>query len=253
MALAEFFGCLLLAFGPPLAMFVLTVAKDPIRVIIMITSAFFWLIALLCSGLVWYTIKTLPYNLEAALILSVFIQESFRYIFYLFIKKAEKGLRKAQSSVVSPSNNKEDMRLDSNSLAYVSGFGFGIINGAFSLVNLLGAMTGPGTVGLFGDSQYFYLVSSFITLCFILLHTSWSVSLYLSLAMYPLKSIQMAISFVVVVGSHLFVSCLSLVNDSKSPSTYIYSVLFSYLTLAANIAFSVYIIKKSYKHQKQNA
>ncbi len=37
MALVEFFGCLLLAFGPPLSMFVLTVAKDPVRIIVLIT------------------------------------------------------------------------------------------------------------------------------------------------------------------------------------------------------------------------
>ena len=37
MALADFFGCFLLAFGPPFWMFVLTVAKDPILVIVLIT------------------------------------------------------------------------------------------------------------------------------------------------------------------------------------------------------------------------
>lgn len=36
MALLEFFGCAFLAFGPPLAMFLLTIAKDPIRIIILI-------------------------------------------------------------------------------------------------------------------------------------------------------------------------------------------------------------------------
>lgn len=41
----------------------------------------------------------------------------------------------------------------------VSGLGFGVISGAFSLVNVLSDMTGPGTVGIFGDSQMFYLVS----------------------------------------------------------------------------------------------
>ena len=41
----------------------------------------------------------------------------------------------------------------------VSGLGFGIISGAFSLVNVLGDMTGPGTVGINGESQAFFLVS----------------------------------------------------------------------------------------------
>lgn len=37
--------------------------------------------------------------------------------------------------------------------------GFGVISGAFSLVNVLGDMTGPGSVGIYGDSQVFFLVS----------------------------------------------------------------------------------------------
>lgn len=41
----------------------------------------------------------------------------------------------------------------------VSGLGFGIISGAFSIVNVLGDMTGPGTVGIYGDSQAFFLVT----------------------------------------------------------------------------------------------
>ena len=48
----------------------------------------------------------------------------------------------------------------------VSGLGFGVISGAFSLVNLLGDMTGPGTLGLYGDSQAFYLVSCKEIFCF---------------------------------------------------------------------------------------
>ena len=36
MALYEFFGCAFIAFGPALAMFLLTIAKDPIRIIILI-------------------------------------------------------------------------------------------------------------------------------------------------------------------------------------------------------------------------
>lgn len=54
---------------------------------------------------------------------------------------------------------KNHMEFDSRVISYVSGLGFGVISGAFSLVNVLGDMTGPGTVGINGDSQYFFLVS----------------------------------------------------------------------------------------------
>ena len=42
MALMEFFGCLLLAFGPPLSMFILTVANDPVKVIVLMTRFFYY-------------------------------------------------------------------------------------------------------------------------------------------------------------------------------------------------------------------
>lgn len=38
MTLLEFFGCTFIAFGPPFAMFCLLVAKDPIRIIILISA-----------------------------------------------------------------------------------------------------------------------------------------------------------------------------------------------------------------------
>lgn len=112
MALIEFFGCLFLAFGPPFAMFVITIAKDPIRIIILITrfaqeqkhnfnnlsfgllvqfifvtlSAFFWLISLLISALIWFAIVPLRDHIEFALVFSVIMQEIFRFLFYLFMK-----------------------------------------------------------------------------------------------------------------------------------------------------------------------
>ena len=46
----------------------------------------------------------------------------------------------------------------------VSGLGFGIISGAFSLVNVLADMSGPGTIGIHGDSQYFFLASGKVIL-----------------------------------------------------------------------------------------
>jgi len=49
--------------------------------------------------------------------------------------------------------------LDKIDLFAVSGLGFGIIGGAFSMVNVLADMSGPGTIGLKGDSSLFFIVS----------------------------------------------------------------------------------------------
>ena len=41
----------------------------------------------------------------------------------------------------------------------MSGLGFGIISGAFAFVNVLSDMTGPGTIGINGHSQTFFIAS----------------------------------------------------------------------------------------------
>lgn len=84
----------------------------------------------------------------------------------------------------------------------VSGLGFGIISGTFSLVNVLADATGPGTVGLHGDSNLFFLTSALLTLCFILLHTAWGVLFFHALD----KKKYLALVWVVM--SHLLVSLL---------------------------------------------
>ena len=53
MTAETFFGCAFLAYGLPFALFVLTIAKDPVRIIVLILSAFFWLLALLLSAILW--------------------------------------------------------------------------------------------------------------------------------------------------------------------------------------------------------
>lgn len=44
-------------------------------------------------------------------------------------------------------------------LLTVAGLGFGLMSGLFSLINVLADSVGPGTVGLYGDSNYFFLTS----------------------------------------------------------------------------------------------
>ena len=80
MTVMEFFGCALLAFGTPLAMFTFTIATEPIRIIILIASAFFWLISFLLSSILWYAIVPLQSYLWVGLIYSVIYQEVFRYV-----------------------------------------------------------------------------------------------------------------------------------------------------------------------------
>jgi anterior pharynx defective protein 1 len=66
------------------------------------------------------------------------------------------------------------------------------MSGAFALINVLADSVGPGTVGLRGggDSPVFFVTSALTTLCFILLHTCWSVTFFdaLDRRNYPLMA-----------------------------------------------------------------
>ena len=44
----------------------------------------------------------------------------------------------------------------------VSGLGFGIMSGLFAMVNVLADITGPGTIGLYGDYNNFFIVTGTI-------------------------------------------------------------------------------------------
>lgn len=200
MTVSEFFGCTFFAFGPPLAMFVFTIASDPVKIIILIAAAFFWLLSLLLSSLLWFIVVPLRNRLAFGLVFSVLLQELFRYIIYRILRKAESGLRKITDDRSAVSENK-------HILAYVSGLGFGIMSGAFSLVNVVADAVGPATMGLKQGSEMFFITSAATTLCFILLHTFWSVVFFNGL---DNKNI---LQILWVVGSHMFVSCLTLLNS----------------------------------------
>lgn len=181
------------------------------------------------------------------------LQEIFRYGIYRILRETENGLQ-----LVS-----DDSRIVENKhiLAYVSGLGFGIMSGAFALVNILAdsvrkkkenvcviailyhcifvstlfpnlIQVGPATVGLSGGHQYFLLTSSAQALCMILLHTFWSVIFFNAVDVQS----RFGIGFVVV--SHLFVSGLTLLN---SVQMYTLTLVSSYLItiLAGVMAFRV--------------
>ncbi|XP_055648637.1 gamma-secretase subunit Aph-1b-like [Falco peregrinus] len=60
-------------------------------------------------------------------------------------------------------------------MAYVAGVGFGLMSGTFSMINLLADTLGPGTMGIHGDSQLYFLASAFMTMVLIFLHTFWGI------------------------------------------------------------------------------
>ncbi|KAA0723273.1 Gamma-secretase subunit [Triplophysa tibetana] len=207
MTVAVFFGCTFIAFGPAVSLFLFTIARDPLRVIFLIAGAFFWLVSLLLSSLVWFiTVQISNKNsatqqrglLIFGVVLSVLLQEAFRFGYYKLLKKANEGLLSL--------SQEDTMPISMRQLAYVSGLGFGFMSGAFSVVNILSDSLGPGTVGIHGDSQHYFISSAFMTLAIILLHMFWGV------VFFDACERQRWGALGAVVVTHLLVSCLTFVN-----------------------------------------
>ncbi|XP_036385302.1 gamma-secretase subunit Aph-1b [Megalops cyprinoides] len=223
MTVAVFFGCAFIAFGPAFALFIFTIAKDPLRVIFLIAGAFFWLLSLLLSSLVWFIAmkasSSEDLSLQRGLLIfgvmfSVILQEVFRFAYYRLLRKANEGLGSLSEDDHSP--------ISIQQMAYVAGLGFGIMSGAFSMINILSDSLGPGTVGIFGDSQYYFITSAFVTLAMTLLHTFWGVVFF--------EGCERGRWWViaVVVCLHLVVSGLSFLNPfyvGSLPPIYVITAL----------------------------
>ncbi|MCJ8737313.1 hypothetical protein PDJAM_G00022490, partial [Pangasius djambal] len=170
--------------------------------------AFFWLVSLLLSSLVWFIAVQVSNKdsgsqqkglLVFGVLLSVLLQELFRFAYYKLLKKANDGLLAI--------SQEDTMPVSVRQLAYVSGLGFGLMSGAFSVVNILSDSVGPGTVGIHGDSQHYFISSAFMTLAIILLHMFWGVVFFESCERRSWWSLG------AVVCSHLLVSCLTAALD----------------------------------------
>lgn len=214
-----FFGCALTAYGTPFALFLFTISNDPVKIIILILSAFFWLLSLLLSAILWSVVTPLKDELAFALVFSILFQELFRFLIYLMLDRADTYLKKLTET------EETEIFANKHILAYTVGLGFGLMSGAFSLVNVLADSLGPGTLGFHGEASNFFIVSSLMTLCMILLHTSWGVIFFSSLDTGTYWQAAL------VVASHLVVSCLSLLNPVGQGSLYPVSLLASYLVL----------------------
>ncbi|NWJ01869.1 APH1B secretase, partial [Crypturellus undulatus] len=214
---------------PTFGLFLFTIACDPLRIIIFIAGSplslaglFFWLVSLLLSSLIWFiAVKASDPNNEPlqkrllifGVMFSVLLQEAFRFLYYKLLRKAIEGLVALSEDGCSP--------ISIQQMAYVAGVGFGLMSGAFSMINLLADALGPGTVGIYGDSQLYFLTSAFMTMVLIFLHTFWGILFFHGCENRRWWEI------VAVVVMHLAVSALSFCNP-----VYVGSLVPSYVLMA---------------------
>ncbi|NWI13547.1 APH1B secretase, partial [Crypturellus soui] len=198
-----------------------------------LAGLFFWLVSLLLSSLIWFiAVKASDPNNEPlqkrllifGVMFSVLLQEAFRFLYYKLLSwlgpnmlslcgKAIKGLMALSEDGCS--------LISIQQMAYVAGVGFGLVSSAFSMINLLADALGPGTVGIYGDSQLYFLTSAFMTMVLIFLHTFWGILFFHSCENRSWQEI------VAVVVMHLAVSALSFCNP-----VYMGSLVPSYVLMA---------------------
>ncbi|XP_077645475.1 gamma-secretase subunit APH-1A [Lonchura striata] len=195
-------GCAAAALGPAAALVLLTVAAEPLLLVVLVAGAFFWLLALLAASLLWSVWVRLSGREDAALLplaaAAVLLQELCRFACFKALKKADEGLAILSEDGRSP--------ISLRRMAYVSGLSFGIISGVFSISNILADSAGPGTVGIHGDSQYYFITSAFLTMALVLLHTFWGIIFFDACERRRAGGVGL------VVGSHLLTSGLTFLN-----------------------------------------
>ena len=64
-----------------LTRFIFTIAADPVRVILLMLSAFFWLLSLFLSSILWFAVVPLKDTLAFGLVFSVLFQVCLTGVF----------------------------------------------------------------------------------------------------------------------------------------------------------------------------
>jgi len=196
-----------------------------------VAGAFFWLLALLVSALLWFAVVPLRNVVYFGLFFSVGFQELFRFFYFLLLKKAESGLEKVSQNGMHI-EGVHSLKNAKHTIALVCGLGFGFMSGAFAFINILADSNGPGTVGFpasagllkeddFNNkiSYTFFFTSALSTSAFILLHVFWNIIFW-----YGCRN-RNVVCVGVVIASHFLLSGLSLVNrmgfhEASLPITY---------------------------------
>ncbi|TYZ61730.1 hypothetical protein PybrP1_012404 [[Pythium] brassicae (nom. inval.)] len=93
-----FLGCILTAFGPLAALFFVVVARRAQLVILALSGAFTWLVAILITATLWRIIPPLKSSVEATVPLAVVIQEAARVVFYALYTRTERAVLKVTTS-----------------------------------------------------------------------------------------------------------------------------------------------------------
>ncbi|VDN03511.1 unnamed protein product [Thelazia callipaeda] len=221
-------GYLLIAFSPALVIFRRIIASDPLRVILFILGAFFWLLSLLLSACVWFAVVPLREHIVFAVMISVALQEGARLLHFILLKKAQKGLNRMSSNDQKLAGV-HALQHARHMLAVVCGLGMGVMASLFLIINVIADFWGSGTVGLpasvpqtsdrftvklLPDDQNFAITYSISACMLTLCHVFWTVLFWDGCQKRSTTSTWwLGVCFAVL--SHYAISALSFGNRTK--------------------------------------
>ncbi|KAI8379418.1 gamma-secretase subunit Aph-1 [Radiomyces spectabilis] len=235
MSLYSFFGCLLIAYGPILSIFFLYIARNARHVLLMVASAFFCLIALLLSSVIWYFAKATQFNHAVSIVYSITIQELLRWCFFRLLIRAEAGLNIVSVNPKSPFNR--------SMFAFVSGFGYALMTSLVSYISLLVESIGPGVIMCPSCPQVtVFFVSAITTTLFSLLHMAWMMIAFEGFA--NITRWRGVLQVIWVVASHYGASYATMMNGS---STIYLGCVYAIIVCMVLLSVSVMIVAKTLK------
>ena len=233
MTILSVFAYGFIAYGPTVVLFAVTVARHAYQVILLMTGAFFWLLSLFLSSIIWTAVPPLRDTLAFTIPFSVILQELFRFLYFLLLRRADKVLE-----IVS----EDPTALRKHKIAYVSGMGFGVIAAVVAFANVLKLSGGPAVVGVDGGgSQFFVLSSAFGANILIILHICWGVLMFSGLHACYDKSgtLEGAFKIALTFITHLLLSFLSLLNNEHSSA---YFLVAAHVIAVALVVYSFYTV-----------
>ncbi|TDH65362.1 hypothetical protein CCR75_002997 [Bremia lactucae] len=130
-----FFGCILVGFGPLAAVFFTIIAKRAQLVIISLSGAFVWLIAILVTATLWQIIPALKTSLSATVPVGVVVQEAFRVLFFYLYTRTELAVKRVTTS-------SHQLPLNDVTSSLAGGVGFSLMHALLMFGSLMGSSTG---------------------------------------------------------------------------------------------------------------
>ncbi|KAJ3449774.1 gamma-secretase subunit aph-1 [Anaeramoeba flamelloides] len=253
MTISRFLGCLLISYSPLIALFLKFILKDSKLLIISLSGAFFWMLSIFLSSILWFVVS--PWKKEHiwSIIVSFIFQEVVRFLCFKLWNKLETSI-----NLLSRINKqKRKINYILGSIACGVGFGFGYV-----LVMHTGVLTnviGPADLYTTKCNMSLFVLNSFYAQAFGLLNVIWTSIMFLSIRNYTKKKLKgkpkrkyLVYLFVSII-SHLVESLILLVNSCTA------SLLVLYLILAGLIILLVKLIvdtmnekKNEYNLLKQN-